>query len=351
MGFVDCLATNAGSTYALTFGTGNAAAATEKMRIDEAGNLGIGEDNPSAKLHVVSAGLGSTINNTTTQAIFQASTTNASNLYIQDYRTAAGNDWTFAGKRIQEKIDSTWMGYVQFNGSGNNGGISFGTGTSTTQSSVAERMRINSSGKVGIGTTNPTYELDVVGNIGLDQYLYHNNDADTSIRFTTNTIGLNAGGVKQLEITSNNVNVTDTFSYTRPGGNGQYNGEIVTFGTFAASFSAGDLICLGTSGGSPVWSLADNNSTSTLATGMLGIALGSTPASGILVRGFARSTTYSALADGGIVYIGSTAGDMTTTIPTTSGNFVRIVGYVINSVSLSYGEIYFCPDNTYVELT
>jgi hypothetical protein len=46
MGFVDCLATNAGSTYALTFGTGNAAAATEKMRINQSGNVGIGTTNP-----------------------------------------------------------------------------------------------------------------------------------------------------------------------------------------------------------------------------------------------------------------------------------------------------------------
>ena len=58
MGFVDCLATNAGTTYALTFGTGNAAAATEKMRINPNGNVGIGATNPSDKLVVQGDGDG-----------------------------------------------------------------------------------------------------------------------------------------------------------------------------------------------------------------------------------------------------------------------------------------------------
>jgi len=135
--------------------------ATERLRIDSSGNVGIGTYGLAARLQVSSDGLGQNINDTTTQAIFNSSNVNQSNLYIQDYRTAAGNDWTFSGKRIQEKIDSTWMGYMQFNGTGNNGGISFGTGTSTTQSSIAERMRITPSGNVGIGTTNPSEKLHI----------------------------------------------------------------------------------------------------------------------------------------------------------------------------------------------
>jgi len=94
------------------------------MRLTSTG-LGINEDNPTAKLHVVSADLGGSNNNTTTQAIFQAENSNTSKLYIQDYRTVDGTDWTSSGKRIQEKIDSTWMGYMQFNGDVNNGGIAF----------------------------------------------------------------------------------------------------------------------------------------------------------------------------------------------------------------------------------
>jgi hypothetical protein len=129
------------------------------------GNVGIGISSPGVKLHVESASLGGSINDTTTQAIFEADTASSDKLYIQNYRTVAGTAWTSNGKRIQEKIDSTWMGYIQFNGgetvSSGNGDISFGTGQSTTQSSVAERMRIDSSGNVGIGTDSPASNLEI----------------------------------------------------------------------------------------------------------------------------------------------------------------------------------------------
>ena len=47
---------------------------------------------------------------------------------------------------------------------------------------------------VGIGTTSPDYTLDVAGDIGVNQYIYHNGDGNTWINFTDNRIRLNAGG-------------------------------------------------------------------------------------------------------------------------------------------------------------
>ena len=55
------------------------------------------------------------------------------------------------------------------------------------------------SGRVGIGTDAPDYALDVAGDIGLNEYLYHNGDADTYMRFPTgDKIHLVAGGVNFL---------------------------------------------------------------------------------------------------------------------------------------------------------
>jgi hypothetical protein len=48
--------------------------------------------------------------------------------------------------------------------------------------------------KVGIGTTTPDYTLDVAGDVGVNQFIYHNGDGNTWINFTDNRIRLNAGG-------------------------------------------------------------------------------------------------------------------------------------------------------------
>ena len=145
----------------------------EKVTFTSAGNVGIGTTAPGARLHVVSDNLGGTAGDQSIQSYFFNNNGNTSFLEIKDVRTSTGADWTFAAKRIQMRIDSTYMGYVQFNGTGNNAGISFGAGTTTTApGNVPERMRITEAGNVGINTTNPTEKLDVDGNGKLQGNLY-----------------------------------------------------------------------------------------------------------------------------------------------------------------------------------
>lgn len=58
-----------------------------------------------------------------------------------------------------------------------------------------------SDGFVGLGTGTPTYRLDVVGDAGFEEYLYHNDDADTHIRFLDDSITLTAGNIPYITCT------------------------------------------------------------------------------------------------------------------------------------------------------
>ena len=53
--------------------------------------------------------------------------------------------------------------------------------------------------RVGIGTATPDYTLDVAGNVGVDEYIYHNGDADTSIQFVDDAIHIVAGGRQMIK--------------------------------------------------------------------------------------------------------------------------------------------------------
>ena len=71
-------------------------------------------------------------------------------------------------------------------------GIDFEADTIKLETGGSERLVVTNTG-VGIGTDSPDYALHVAGPVGVDQYIYHNGDADTLIRFTDDKIVLKAG--------------------------------------------------------------------------------------------------------------------------------------------------------------
>jgi hypothetical protein len=96
----------------------------------------------------------------------------------------------------------------------------------------------------------------------------------------------------------------------------------------------------------PDWNLTDADAEATAGDVMLGLALEAGTATNpmnVLLMGFARDASWS-WTIGGAVYIDTaTAGGLTQTAPSGTGDIVRIVGYAVSAT-----EIYFKPDNSYV---
>ena len=128
----------ANRTGGLTFGTRlNGAASTERMRIDSSGRVGIGTTSPSSKLHVNGS---TTVQNSTFRVYNNALT---AGLIV--YPPGISGAWSEStGFALASEGSSSPIGFVQ---------------------GVTERMRIDSSGNVGIGTTSPGELLDVNGPI------------------------------------------------------------------------------------------------------------------------------------------------------------------------------------------
>jgi hypothetical protein len=98
--------------------------------------------------------LGTTAGNQVRHATYYSASSNADYLEITNTRYTNGTDWTTAGTRLQEKVDATWMGYIQFNGAVS-GGITFGTGTTTVgPTSIPGRITMDSSGNFSPITDN-----------------------------------------------------------------------------------------------------------------------------------------------------------------------------------------------------
>ena len=230
------------------------------------GNVGIGTTDPSWNLEVISSSgfplrlrnslaLGQSVGNTS-QILQYSSNLFGNNSIIRTYnhRFAAGSNWTGVSTRIQQTIDVTGMGYIEFNCpiGGSFGGGSIGLYGFYQDVSGPSGITINRSGLVGIGTTSPGYRLDVTGDINFTGNLRQNGNIliptgvivlwsgaanaipagwtlcnganstpDLRNRFIVgagSTYGVNAtGGSTDAIIVSHNHNANSTSSVTDPG--------------------------------------------------------------------------------------------------------------------------------------
>jgi hypothetical protein len=66
----------------------------------------------------------------------------------------------------------------------------------------------------------------------------------------------------------------------------------------------------------------------------------------MLINGYIRNSGFTTTT-GDILYVSTTAGGITTTAPSGSGDIIRIIGYSLDGTNET---IYFNPDNSWVEI-
>jgi len=128
----------------------NETTASELVRVEAGGDVGIGTNDPSSKLHVVGA----------IKATSGTNDVELTNGSIEISRAVASDVAAF----IDFKADSSEDFDCRI-AQNNDDGLAFSTGG---HGSVGERVTILKDGKVGIGTTTPGSELEVAGTIEFD---------------------------------------------------------------------------------------------------------------------------------------------------------------------------------------
>ncbi|GEM_PF-2027357 len=90
--------------------------------------------------------------------------------------------------------------YVEMSHDGDDGYINWhGAGDLHFRYDGDTLATLTQNGELGIGTSTPAYHLTVSGQAGFDDFLFHNDDDDTHIRFDTDKVGLFAGGLNLVE--------------------------------------------------------------------------------------------------------------------------------------------------------
>ncbi len=154
-GIVSNTTTNIGDLVFFSYSDGSTI--SERMRITGSGNIGIGTDDPTKKLHIKEVVAGSVTNSI---LIHNNSTSDGTGSSI-DFINSTSAIAIEKGCRIKSTRVSSTNIQLELNGSN-------GSSLNTKQ------LVLNGDGNVGIGDSSPSYKLDVAGDINLTGDIYIN---------------------------------------------------------------------------------------------------------------------------------------------------------------------------------
>jgi hypothetical protein len=285
-----------------------ATAGSERMRITNTGNVGIGTTGPSQKTTIL----------TSNESLHDV-------LGIYNGVTGTSALGKGAAIRIGNSTDGNYSTKIATIYEGNNPSylqpaLAFFTMNNTyLKGSEVERMRISANGNVGIGTTSPSEKLDVngtfitrgasyfiSGGVQISDNIYHYGDTNTYIGFpSADTFNIYTNGGNRLYINSSGNVGIGTTSPAALGGNiitldikGSSGGGIrsgVSGGSESAFYTIAAGGYLGTISNIPLYFQANNSVKATiLANGNVGIG---TTSPGSILHLVAESPTLKILSN------------------------------------------------------
>jgi hypothetical protein len=289
----------------------------ESMRIDSAGNLGLGTTSPFTKLEVRD-GVSTTFTN------------NPVNLVLSNNGTIAAG--LGAGIAFSANFDgSSLTTYAAISGIRENAtsGSPLGAlvlGTRRASGAAMEAMRITSAGNVGIGTTAPTTNLEVssTGDTIVTINAANNNDSKLvfseagSAEYSIIMDGL-SGSTQSLQF-YNNRTATEAMRITSTGlvgiGNSSptYQLDVLTSGNngirVAAGTASADQLFMGNTGGLPAFGTLTNQVVRFITNGSERARIDTSGNLGLGVTPSAWGATYKALDINTVGGIASTTGGL-----------------------------------------
>lgn len=300
-----------------------------------------------------------TIGSTTTELDGEANLTfNGSTLALNGNISSSGTSDNFFGGRIvldnSKYVTGTETGgqtrnILSIDGSNitqvANGNLA--TNIKGTSISVDNALTVDTgdftvtNGNIRLQTNNTQITGKLTGGVERDIIGFNASDVVVVGNTTTDEVEL-VGNTKVVgnltldDITNVTLTITGSIKHRFPDATYTYQGEVSPLaGTL---LTAGEIYHYSGSG----WAVADASDDT--ATKHLGVAVSSTE---VMIRGYIRNTTYAGLGTGNVLYLSTTAGDVTTTPPSTAGEYVRVLGYCVDGGAR---VIYFNPSQDWIEL-